>query len=183
MRWHGLFLAALASVVSACVVDPGPSGRRSCADLGWVCGVDDNGASCGFCGTGTACSNGVCVRSFDSCLNTCSASQTCVNGTCVGASTPCVPACSVGQTCVSGVCIGGTPTCSLSVFNTCVVGGSPCCAPTSSGTPTYCSTTTAGTSFCAPQCANDAYCDSITGTTGRWTCGARRDGIRVCFPR
>ena len=37
------------------------TGNRTCAQLGWSCGTDSNGASCGTCVSPQTCSTGVCT--------------------------------------------------------------------------------------------------------------------------
>ncbi len=77
--------------------------RQSCRQLGWVCGLDDYGTSCGSCGAAT-CSHGTCssgttpptcscggrVCGSDNCGNscgTCMSGTTCSGGSCVTSST------------------------------------------------------------------------------------------------
>lgn len=56
---------SLALSLTGCV-DFGPgsgsSGVRTCAQLGWTCGVDGTGASCGSCFAPLTCSSGSCVE-------------------------------------------------------------------------------------------------------------------------
>lgn len=61
-------LALLACVALGCSDD-----KRSCAQLGWSCGLDDNGTSCGACTAGVSCNNGRCgptcsVPAFGACV-------------------------------------------------------------------------------------------------------------------
>lgn len=156
---------------------PGPtSTRRSCAQLGWVCGLDDYGSSCGSCSSGRACNFGTCVSA--GCTPSCGG-RTCGPDPLCGLS---CGTCAGGQTCsASGTCAAAA--CTLTVFSMCSVGGAQCCLPVSDGTQTLCSTTTLGLSYCAPRCGSDAYCNALTSTSGTWFCGARGDGIRVCFLR
>lgn len=49
------------SLVGCLNLGPGSTGTRSCAQLGWVCAVDDTGVSCGSCVAPQACSVGSCV--------------------------------------------------------------------------------------------------------------------------
>lgn len=91
-----------------CGGDLGPT-PRSCTQLGWACGVDDYGRSCGTCSGGRSCNgNGVCIGS-GVCTpvcggRTCGADPVC--GTSCGT-------CPTGQTCNGfGSCITNGPTCS-----------------------------------------------------------------------
>ena len=49
------------SLVGCLNLGPGSTGTRSYAQLGWVCGVDDTGGSCGSYVAPQACSVGSCV--------------------------------------------------------------------------------------------------------------------------
>ena len=49
------------SLVGCLNLGPGSTGTRSCAQLGWACGVDDTGVSCGSCFAPQTCSVGSCV--------------------------------------------------------------------------------------------------------------------------
>ena len=40
----------------------GSPAARTCAELGWTCGVDGTGASCGSCFAPLTCSSGTCVE-------------------------------------------------------------------------------------------------------------------------
>ena len=191
MRGFGLFLACIATVVSltpltGCGPDPSPGPSpgpgptlRSCASLGWVCGVDDYGLSCGTCSGGRSCSFGTCLGA--SCTPVCGGRNCGIDPVCCSSCGTCFG----NQTCsAAGVCTTVTQTCTLTGFSECTVGGFLCCAPLPDGTETLCSTPSGSTtSYCQPRCSSDATCDRITGTSGRWQCGARGDGIRVCFPR
>lgn len=178
MRGFGLFLAVVmvgSSHFAAC----GPDDGGDCLPGQISCGLrctdptyDRN--NCGFCN------------------NICSATQTCSSGLCVGSpSNPCSPInpsgdCPTGLVCINGACSFPTtmpPACTLTGFSPCTVGGTQCCAPLPDGTQAICSIPTVGTSYCAPRCSSDAYCESITRTSGTWYCGARGDGVRVCFIR
>lgn len=79
---------------------PGPSTRRSCSQLGWVCGLDDYGSSCGSCGSGRACNYGTCV--------TAGCTPSCGGRTC-GTESTCRSSCGTcgsGETCTAeGTCI------------------------------------------------------------------------------
>lgn len=141
MTRFGLFLAL--TTLAACGApspSPGPSdGRRSCASLGWSCGVDDFGTACGSCTGGRTCSGGTCAT--PGCTPVCGL-RNCGSDTTCGAS---CGTCSTGQACSSvGVCVTTATTCSLTGFSVCVVGGSLCCAPFPDGTLALCSTPVAG---------------------------------------
>lgn len=109
MTNHGLLVVGLALGLLGCPGPdpvPGPDGRRSCAQLGWRCGVDDYGATCGFCGTGTTCNgNGVCATT-GSCTPSCSGI---VCGGSDGCRGRCIGSCPSGQTCDAGSLTCTTP--------------------------------------------------------------------------
>ncbi len=180
-RARVLWVLAMVAVLASCGSPdsmPGSDSRRSCSSLGWSCGTDDFGRLCGTCSAGSSCNFGTCGST--TCMPVCGARTCGLDSRC---GTSC-GTCSGSQTCsASGTCVTAMPTCSITVFMPCVVGGSQCCAPVFDGTQTLCSTTTTGISFCAPRCASDAICDSLTRTSGTWFCGTRGDGIRVCFLR
>lgn len=72
----------------------------------------------------------------------------------------------------------------LGPFAACSAGGNDqCCGYDRGGVATICSTTTTGLSYCAPRCMSNADCDRSSGRMGSFVCGARNDGLRVCFPR
>jgi hypothetical protein len=50
------------SLVGCYDVGTGSTGARTCEQLGWVCGVDGFGASCGSCAAPQTCSLGSCVE-------------------------------------------------------------------------------------------------------------------------
>lgn len=103
-RWLLMILAVSAM---GCPVD---ETRQTCAQMGWVCGIDDYGRSCGTCSSGRTCNgNGVCTGGtpvcIPTCLDVCLPNDGC-GGTCYGL-------CPSGQTCAAGGrCVTGTPTCS-----------------------------------------------------------------------
>ncbi len=86
---------------------PTPDTRQTCRQLGWDCGIDDYGSTCGYCSVGT-CSDGTCrggtmpptcscggrVCGIDNCGNscgTCSMGQTCNSGTCAASMSTTMP--------------------------------------------------------------------------------------------
>lgn len=86
--WAVVMLAAL----GACGSEPE---RRACWQLGWTCGVDDYGASCGRCGPSSMCVANVCrfreecrcggqICGMDACgvtlCGTCPAGESCTSG-------------------------------------------------------------------------------------------------------
>lgn len=78
---------------------PVPTTRRTCSQLGWVCGLDDYGSSCGSCGSGRACNAGTCVTA--GCTPSCGG-RTCGTESTCGSS---CGTCESGQTCsASGAC-------------------------------------------------------------------------------
>lgn len=59
---YGVVGALLSLSLVGCLnLGPGSTGSRSCAQLGWACGVDDTGVSCGSCFAPQTCSAGSCV--------------------------------------------------------------------------------------------------------------------------
>lgn len=66
MRLFVLPLSLALSLPLTSCVDFGPgsgsTGVRTCAQLGWTCGIDGTGASCGSCFAPLTCSSGSCVE-------------------------------------------------------------------------------------------------------------------------
>ncbi|MDB4927954.1 MAG: hypothetical protein JWM10_438 [Myxococcaceae bacterium] len=56
-----LWLVVLATGCLDFGTGTGPAGARTCEQLGWSCGNDATGASCGTCDFGRSCSSGACV--------------------------------------------------------------------------------------------------------------------------
>ena len=83
--------------------DPGIDTRQTCSQMGYRCGFDDYGASCGSCSSGRTCSNGACITSGPTC--SCSGA-TCGADNCGNS----CGTCASGRTCSSGVCITTTTT-------------------------------------------------------------------------
>jgi hypothetical protein len=52
----------LAILLSGCLdFGPGSAGLRTCGQLGWSCGNDETGVSCGTCDSSQSCASGTCV--------------------------------------------------------------------------------------------------------------------------
>lgn len=105
-RWS--LRACLAVVLMGCGPTPDPvpppDTRQTCAQMGYRCGVDDYGATCGYCPSGQRCGSfGACVASGPTC--------TC-NGALCGADNcgNSCGTCASGRTCSSGLCITATTT-------------------------------------------------------------------------
>ena len=157
---------------------PGPDTRRGCAQLGWACGTDDYGNTCGSCPTGQACSFGACRVSSSSCScgsRVCGVDPVCGTTSC--------GTCSGGRECVAGVCLTPVATCSITAWSACNPTASTTCCPLPNGVATICSTYQSGQSFCNPRCATDADCDRYSGSTNTWYCALRNDGQRACALR
>jgi hypothetical protein len=56
-----LWLAALATGCLDWGFGSGPAGGRTCEQLGWSCGNDATGVSCGTCDSSQTCSSGTCL--------------------------------------------------------------------------------------------------------------------------
>lgn len=109
--WCVLFLAV--AMLAGCPdTDPAPypgDTRQTCAQMGYRCGFDDYGASCGNCGAGTTCNgSGVCTTTGTGpCVRQCGG-RTCGNDPVCGLS---CGTCSGGQTCsAAGACASTGPT-------------------------------------------------------------------------
>ncbi|MDO9017519.1 MAG: hypothetical protein Q8S73_13705 [Deltaproteobacteria bacterium] len=61
MQYGAVGVVLSLSLVGCLNAGPGSTGTRSCAQLGWACGVDDLGVSCGSCFAPQTCSVGSCV--------------------------------------------------------------------------------------------------------------------------
>lgn len=84
---------------------PGPGGRigSTCSQLGWVCGLDDFGTSCGSCSGSSTCSNGRCVIGQPVCDCT---GRSCGPNSC---GTSSCGNCQSNQTCSGGICVNNAP--------------------------------------------------------------------------
>lgn len=56
MRWRALVGLGFALAAADC----GTSPRQNCTELGYACGIDDFGNSCGACAAGRTCAHGAC---------------------------------------------------------------------------------------------------------------------------
>ena len=111
--WAGLLLSA--SVAGCGTPAPTPGSRTfgsTCAALGYLCGYDDFGASCGACSAGRTCESGTCVAvgptcrcggarcGVDNCGNSCGA---CASGQTCSAAGDCIAPTTTSHTLGSGV--------------------------------------------------------------------------------
>lgn len=63
-RWNAPW--SLVVALAGCVANEAPA-PRSCVQLGWSCGVDDNAHSCGRCLYGQTCDHGTCTGTAAAC--------------------------------------------------------------------------------------------------------------------
>ena len=132
----------------------------------------------------------VCVRQTGVayCAITCTGASDCVTveqraNLAVGQLT-CTPLSTGSSACLLNPQVTQRCTAATGPFGRCALGtNDQCCGYHSSGVGTLCSTDRTGNSYCAPRCMSNTDCDRLSGLPGSFVCDARRDGVRVCFPR
>lgn len=103
MRWA--LMVGLGLAMGCGDGGPGTDTRQTCAQMGFRCGFDDYGASCGTCTSPQTCNGfGSCSSSSSGC--TCSGAV-CGNDSCGRAV---CGSCTGGRTCTLGVCTASTTT-------------------------------------------------------------------------
>lgn len=177
-RWG--WTSVLVTVLIAGCGDTGPDTRRGCATLGWSCGIDDFGNSCGSCPAGQSCPLGTCRSTTTPTSCSCGGRACGVDPVC--GTTNC-GTCTSGRVCSAGACVNPAPSCTVAAWGTCTPGQQTCCLLLPRGIETLCTTYSSGASFCNPRCGADSDCDAYTGTTNTWRCLLRNDGQRVCAVR
>lgn len=103
---RSVFGLLVMAVSVGCGPNPNPvpgGGGRTCSQLGWYCGFDDFGQSCGSCGGGQTCNGGGRCTTGSTC--SCAARE-CGLDSCGVAS---CGSCGAGRMCSAGVCAAPPP--------------------------------------------------------------------------
>lgn len=106
-NWVGFVCLGVTLSANGCgAPSPSPSpGGQTCSQLGWACGTDDLGRSCGSCSAPLTCNGaGRCTGGSPTCNcdGLSCGPNSCGTGSC--------GTCNSGQSCAAGVCTTPTPT-------------------------------------------------------------------------